>query len=567
MLNGIGASQGYGIGKVFLKKPLEKIEKKHVLDSLSECQKLEDAFIKAKDDLKAEYESKRQTLGDDHAEIFKAHLAMLEDPELETAMFDAIKQENINAEYAVEGVIQTYVEMFENLEDAYFKERALDIKDIGNRLVKKLIGHADEDMVGDNWIVVAKDLTPSDTAKLDLNKVKGMVTAQGGDTSHSAIIARTLGIPAVMGVKDIDQKVSMSMPIICDGFSGDIYLEPSDDIVKAYVLKQEVYEKEQLALMTFKDAPSVTKCGKHLELSANIASPDDVDGALAYGADGVGLFRSEFIYMNRQSAPTEDEQFMAYKAVLIGMKGKPVVIRTLDAGGDKEIPYLDIPHEMNPFLGYRAIRVCFDRLDLFKTQLRALYRASVFGDLKIMFPMISSLEEVRKAKAIISDVKKELDSEGLAYENDVEVGIMIEIPSAAIISDILAKEVDFFSIGTNDLIQYTNAVDRMNEAIKDLYTAYHPAILRLIQTTIKNGLENGIWVGMCGSVAGNAKMFPILVAMGLTEFSMGPNQILKCREIASKHTVSELKVHLDHVMSLATATDIEAYLTRLQHLL
>ncbi len=560
-MKGIGASQGYCLGVAFVKKELKKIEKRFAEDKAADVQRLEEAIAYAQAALEAECAVQSEKFGEDQAEIFKAHQLMLQDPELVKSMKDGIEVHGYAADFAVQETMDTFVGMFEAMDNPYFKERALDVKDICRRLIKR-INRIEETLpaVDDAIVVIAKDLTPSDTAKLDLNRVRGFATAQGGDTSHSAIIARTMGIPAIMGVKNIDETVKTGAFIILDGFTGEVFVDPDEATVADYRQKLQTYEAEQQALMAFKDKASVTKCGKSIEIASNIASVEDVEKAVYYGADGVGLFRSEFLFMNRETPPTEAEQFAVYKAVLEGMGDKPVVIRTLDAGGDKMIPYLNIPEEMNPFLGYRAIRVCLDDTELFKTQLRALLRASAHGTLKVMYPMISSLEEVRRAKALLEEVRRELDAEGVAYDASVEQGIMIEVPAAAVISDILAKEVDFFSIGTNDLVQYTVAVDRMNEHIKALYTPYHPAVLRLIEQTIKSGLEAGIWVGMCGSVAGNPLLFPLLLAMGLTEFSMGPNQMLTCRKMAAAYTIDELTKHLDAVKQMATAGEIEGYL-------
>lgn len=561
-MKGIGASGGYCIGKVWVKKELVKIEKERTEQIEVELTNLKKAIAASKEDLQRECAHQVAQLGEAQGEIFKAHEMMLSDPELIKAMEERIKNEKMVAPFAVQETMEAFIALFEAMDNPYFKERALDVKDIGIRVIKKLIGVSDVAPDGVNVVVVAKDLTPSDTAKLDVNKVKGFVTAQGGDTSHSAIIARTMGIPAIMGVKGIDELAVNGDEIILDGFTGEVFMNPEASVKALYEEKLRHYLEEEKALMAFKTLASETLCGEKIEIAANIASPVDVEKTLAYGADGVGLFRSEFLYMNRNTPPTEEEQFLAYKAVLEGMGDKPVVIRTLDAGGDKMIPYLNIPEEMNPFLGYRAIRLCFDELDLFKTQLRALLRASVFGNLKIMYPMISSVEEVRKAKGILNEVREALKCEGIAFSDAVEEGIMIEIPAAAVIADLLAKEVDFFSIGTNDLIQYTNAVDRMNEHIKALYTPYHPAVLRLIQNTIEAGKRAGKWVGMCGSVAGNPLLFPILLAMGLEEFSMGPNQILKSRKITRENTIEGLRPHLNAIMAMDTSEAIEGYLKR-----
>lgn len=553
-MKGIGASNGYCIGKAWVISE-ETVVEPSFTDNIENARiSLEEAFKQLKSDLEKE--------SGVFADIFKAHLLMLTDPDFKSNMLKKIENQHFATEYAVQCVMNEYVLMFEGLDNAYFAERAIDVKDICRRLIKK-IRREDDSFIGKGpHIIVAKDLTPSDTAKLDTCTVKGFITTQGGDTSHSAIIARTLGIPAIMGLKDADILIKNGDFLVLDGFTGEVFVNPSSKLIRAYQEKINKYEEEQNALLAYKDLKSQTKCGKVLEFSANIAMPEDVANVLKYGADGVGLFRSEFVYMNRKNAPTEEEQFNAYKAVLEGMAGKPVIIRTLDIGGDKNIPYLNIPNEMNPFLGYRAIRICLKEVSFFKTQLRALLRASVYGNLKIMYPMISSLEELRSVKSILKEVKQELFEKGVKYASEIEEGIMIEVPSAALISDLLAEEVDFFSIGTNDLIQYTLAVDRMNENIKDLYTPYHPSLIRLIHMTIQNGLRAGIWVGMCGSVAGNPKLIPILIAMGLTEFSMGPNQILTAKKIARSFSLDELRTHLHAVLSLKTSSEVFSYLEK-----
>ncbi|MBN2900179.1 MAG: phosphoenolpyruvate--protein phosphotransferase, partial [Clostridia bacterium] len=410
-------------------------------------------------------------------------------------------------------------------------------------------------------IIIAKDLTPSDTASLKADATAGIITEIGGSTSHSAIIARTLGIPAVMGVKNATALIEDNSIVTIDGQTGKIIANPSEEILEDMREKIRLANEEREALRIYLDQPSHTKDGIEVEISSNIAGPDDLPFVIENGSDGIGLFRSEFIFMNRSEAPSEEEQYAIYKKVLSTLSDKPVIIRTLDAGGDKEIPYLDIPKEMNPFLGYRAIRYCLDHDSLFKAQIRALLRASVYGKLRIMFPMISSLEELLAAKAVVAACKAEMTSEGIPFSEDIELGIMIEIPSAAIISDILAKEVDFFSIGTNDLIQYSVAVDRMNEQIKNLYTPYHPAVIRLIKTVIENGHAAGIWVGMCGAVAGNEKMIPLLLHLGLDEFSMGPTDVLKARKIISQLNRKN-ETFVQNILAASTSEAVEALLTK-----
>lgn len=562
-LQGIGASKGYGIGKAFIVKEFIPPSSRSVSDIDAEIQRFESAVSQANKELDTIYNDKKESLGDENASIFQAHIAMLNDPELNSGVINHITSKNESAEYATKVISDQYYDMFSAMEDDYFRERALDIKDIGLRLMKILTGVTTklEFDKSEPIVVIARDLTPSDTASLKAEFTAGIITEIGGSTSHSAIIARTLGIPAIMGLKDATSLINPSELLTVDGNTGQVLTSPSSEELDAMKKQIEQAEKEKALLAVYKDKESLTKDGIEIEISANIASEEDVKYVLENGADGVGLFRSEFIYMNRADAPSEDEQYAIYKAVLEGLSNKPVIIRTLDAGGDKEIPYLDIPKEMNPFLGYRAIRYCLDHEALFKAQIRALLRAGVHGKLRIMFPMISSLDELLAAKAVVASCKDELKNEGIPYDADVELGIMIEIPSAAIISDILAKEVDFFSIGTNDLIQYSVAVDRMNEQIKHLYSPYHPALVRLIKTVIDNGHANGIWVGMCGAVAGNEKMIPLLLHLGLDEFSMSPSAVLKAREIISKLD-KENPAFIQEVLSASTADAVEAILSK-----
>lgn len=562
MLKGIGVSTGIGIGNVFIKAEFVKPEKAIIMNIDEELLSLDEAVKKSEEDLKHIYQEELNTLGEEEAQIFQAHLMILNDPEFLSNAKAKIRDNQYAASYAVQTTVDEFSAMFEAMDNEYFRERAADIKDIGRRVIRKLMGipEADLSSLEENTIIIAYDLTPSDTAQIDKSKVSGFVTEIGGSTSHSAIIARTLGIPAVMGVSKVTGTLSHGDAIIIDGDLGDIIVRPSYDEVAKYeaIMKKQSEEKE--ALKKYVGKTSMSKDGIRLEIASNIASSDDVAAVNENDSDGVGLFRSEFLYMNRHDLPNEEEQFTAYKTVLEGLDGKPVIIRTLDVGGDKEIPYLDFPEELNPFLGYRAVRYCLRNHDIFKTQLRALMRASQYGKLKIMFPMISSLKEVRDVKALLAVVIEELKNEGVPYDETVEIGIMIEIPSAAIISDILAKEVDFFSIGTNDLIQYTVAVDRMNENIKDLYTPYHPAVLRLVKTVIENGHKGGIWVGMCGSVAGNPLLIPVLLGMGLDEFSMSPSMVLKARKIMGELNKFDMEKIVDDVFQMETAEEIETFL-------
>lgn len=561
MLKGIAASSGVAIGKALVIAENEiEVERRIVEDKEDEVSKLQNAVETAKVQLEKIKEVAKEKLGEDKAQVFEAHLMMLEDPELIGAVESQITTEGVCAEYALKVTVDMFVSMFEAMDNEYMRERAADIRDVGKRILNILMGveAASIAEIDRECIIVIYDLTPSDTAQMDKEKVLGFATDIGGRTSHSAIMARSLEIPAVVGLSNITTTVKSGDMLILDGEEGIVIVNPDEETIAKYREKQAKIAEYKKELATLKDAESITIDGRKVELAANIGTPSNVEGALKNGAEGVGLFRTEFLYMDKESLPTEDEQFEAYKAVLEGMGGRPVVIRTLDIGGDKKLPYLKIDEEMNPFLGYRAIRLCLDRKDIFKTQLRALFRASVYGNLKIMFPMISGVAELRQAKAVVEEVKAELRNEGIAISDNVEIGIMIEIPSAAVISDLLAKEVDFFSIGTNDLIQYTCAVDRMNEKISYLYDPFHPAVLRLIKTVIDNAHKEGKWVGMCGEMAGDARITPVLLGFGLDEFSMSASSILNARKLIRSLRYEDAKVMADEILNMPTSEEIMA---------
>ncbi len=563
VLKGIGASPGIAIGKVLLKKDPElKIEKRVKDNTEEEIIRLKKAKEKSKKQINELYEHTLNTIGEEEAKIFEAHGMILDDPEFFGQVEEKIKTEKVNVEYALKEVTDIIVKVFENMDNEYMKERAADIKDVSNRVIRILLGVEITDIskLEEEVIIVAEDLTPSDTAQIDKEKVLGFITEIGGKTAHSAIMARTLEIPAVVGVEGITSKVEDGDIVIFDGDEGEVIIRPEEKKLEEYKNKKEKFESFRKRLEELKGAKSVTKDGIEVELVANIGTPKDVDGILRNDAVGVGLYRTEFLYMDRDQLPTEEEQFEAYKEVAERLEGKPVVIRTLDIGGDKELPYLELPKEMNPFLGYRAIRLCLDRTDIFKPQLRALLRASTHGDIKIMFPMISSIEELRQAKAVLEEVKEDLRKENIKFNEEIEVGIMVEIPAVAVLSDQFAKEVDFFSIGTNDLIQYTTAVDRGNRQISHLYNQFHPALLTLVKTVIENGHKAGIWVGMCGEVAGDPKLIPILIGMGLEEFSMSPISILKARWIIKNITQQEMKEMAEKVINLPTAEEVEKFI-------
>ena len=561
MYKGIGASPGIAVGKALL---LEKqniiIERKIIGNEMEEHERFQQALVKTKKQI----EEIKMMTGPAQQEIMDAHLMMLEDPELIGGVESTIDSERINAEAALQGVVDTFVGIFESMDNEYMRERAADIKDVGQRILMNLLGKELPNLakLKEPVVIVAHDLTPSDTAQLDRENVLGFVTDIGGRTSHSAIMARTMEIPAVVGLKNITQQIKSGDMLVFDGEEGLVLVNPEKSVIDQYTRKgvQLLEEKQELLKLVHSD--TVSKDGKKVELGGNIGNPKDAQKAHESGAEGIGLYRTEFLYMDRTSLPSEEEQFEAYKAVLEIMGARPVVIRTLDIGGDKELTYLNLPKEMNPFLGYRAIRICLDQKDIFKTQLRALLRASVYGNLKIMYPMISSVEEVRSANAIMEEVKQELKNEGKEWASDIEVGIMVEIPAAAVISDILALEVDFFSIGTNDLIQYTTAVDRMNEKIAHLYNPFNPAVLRLIKLVIDNGHKAGKWVGMCGEVAGDKRLIPVLLGMGLDEFSMSAGAILPARKQIHNLSYEEMKSLADQVLQLGTAEEIEKLLCK-----
>ncbi|QNO13979.1 phosphoenolpyruvate--protein phosphotransferase [Alkalicella caledoniensis] len=563
VLKGIGASKGISMAPVLLLKEEEMVIPDNIIqDEETEIQRFHQAVEKSKGQLEKIKVLAQQKMGKEKAEIFQAHLLVLSDPELVNTVENAIKSEKKNAEVILDRTIKSFVQIFESMDNEYMKERAADIKDVGGRLLKNLLGieMVNITQLDEEVIIVAHDLAPSDTAQMDKEKVLGFVTDIGGRTSHTAIMARSLEIPAVVGLGTVTKTISNSDYVIINGETGEVLVNPTEDVKNQYKEEQRKYLEYRAKLMELKDKNTATKDGKHVELGANIGTPNDLKGVLNNGAEGIGLYRTEFLYMDRTSLPTEEEQFEAYKTVLEGMEGKPVVIRTLDIGGDKEIPYLNLPKEMNPFLGYRALRICLDKTDIFKTQLRALLRASVYGNLKIMYPMVSGITEVRQANAIMDEVRKNLEAEGIAYSKDFEVGIMIEIPTAALTSDILAKEVDFFSIGTNDLIQYSTAVDRMNQNIAHLYTPYHPGVLRMIKMVIENGHKEGIWTGMCGEAAGELPLIPLLLGLGLDEFSMSATSILPARELISTLTKEKAQEIVEKAMSLATAEEVEEYL-------
>ncbi|MDC0761416.1 phosphoenolpyruvate--protein phosphotransferase [Brevibacillus sp. AG] len=561
-ITGVKASAGIAIGKAFLlTTPDLQINTVAIEDPASEIQRFQEALARAKNDLEDIVLRVEREMGTDHADIFKAHLLVLEDPELVDTVKDKISNEKTNAESALNDVAQAFIGLFEQMDNEYMRERAADIRDVTKRVLSYLLGvpFAGLGELTEEVIIVADDLTPSDTAQLDRRYVKGFVTDIGGRTSHSAIMARSLEIPAVVGTQGITRAVQPATLVILDGHEGIAIIDPSEEEIAVYKRKQADYEAQKAELAKLVNDKTVTLDNHHVELAANIGSPEDVAGAIANGAEGVGLFRTEFLYMGRNDFPTEEEQYVAYKHVLEHMGDRPVVIRTLDIGGDKHLSYLALPEEMNPFLGHRAIRLCLDNQELFRTQLRALLRASVHGNLKIMFPMIATLEEFRQAKAILEEEKKSLVNRGIVVSDQYEVGIMIEIPAAALMADQFAREVDFFSIGTNDLIQYTMAADRMNEKVAYLYQPYHPAVLRLLHNVIKAGHAQNKWVGMCGEMAGDPIAIPILLGLGLDEFSMSAGSILPARQQLSRLRVEDAAKQIDTILQMSTSAQVEAF--------
>ena len=562
-LQGIAASDGIAIAKVYtLTEPDLSFTKISVEDTDKEISRLEDALAVSTKEIELIKETALKNLGEEEAQVFEAHLMVLSDPELVGQVKDAITSQKVNAEHALKEVSAMFISIFAGMEDnPYMQERAADIRDVSKRILANLLGVKipSPATIKDEVVVVAGDLTPSDTAQLNRKYVKAFVTDIGGRTSHSAIMARSLEIPAIVGTKEITSLAKDGDLIIIDGLSGAVFLNPSEDVVAEYRAKAEAFAAQQAEWEKLKDADTFTKDGHQVELAANIGTPKDLEGVIHNGAEGVGLYRTEFLYMDSHDMPTEEDQFEAYKAVLEGMNGKPVVVRTMDIGGDKELPYLPLPHEMNPFLGYRAIRISLNEPEMFRTQLRALLRASVYGKLRIMFPMIATLNDFRGAKALLLEEKAKLVAEGVAVSDDIQVGIMIEIPAAAVLAHQFAKEVDFFSIGTNDLIQYTMAADRMNERVSYLYQPYNPSILTLIKHVIDSAHKEGKWAGMCGEMAGDQTAVPLLVGLGLDEFSMSASSVLKTRSLISKLTLEEMKVLADKAINeCATVQEVEA---------
>lgn len=566
MISGILASPGIAFGKaqLFINEEIvlsqHKIATEQIKDEIAK-------FITARDksatQLEAITEMARQTFGDEKAEIFEGHMMLLEDEELEEDIITFIKDNKVPADVAINHVIEENAEMMASLDDPYLKERATDFRDIGSRLVKNTLGIEIVSLsaIDEEVILIAPDLTPSETAQINLDKILGFITDLGGRTAHTSIMARSLELPAIVGTNDITSKVKSGDFIILDAINNEVIINPSDEVMVKYQQIQEAFLSEKAELLKMKDLPAMTLDGHHVEVCGNIGTVKDCAGVLRNGGEGVGLYRTEFLFMDRDSLPTEDEQFESYKAVAESMNGQAVIIRTMDIGGDKDLPYLNLPKEMNPFLGWRAIRICFDRPEIMNAQLRAILRASAFGKLRIMFPMIISVEEIRRLKAILAELKAELKAEGHAFDESIETGVMVETPAAAAIAHHLIKEVDFFSIGTNDLTQYTLAVDRGNEMISDLYNPLTPSVLTLIKQVIDASHAAGKWTGMCGELSGDETATLLLLGMGLDEFSMSGISIPKVKKTIRNANFADAQELANQALACATAEEIQDLIT------
>lgn len=559
-LKGIAASDGFATAPAYLLvEPDLSFKKTTIKDVQAEVQRLRAAVQESDAELTKIHDTAQKTLGEEEAQVFDAHKMILADPEFVGAIESQIKDQKLNAEQVLRNVADNFITTFEAMTDnKYMQERAADVRDVTKRIMSHLVGVRlpNPALIDHEVIVIAHDLAPSDTAQLNKKYVKAFVTDVGGRTAHSAIMARSLEIPAVVGTNTITKDVVNGDELIVDGVNGDVVIQPSAADSDHYQKVVAEYASKKAEWSKLKNSATITADGKHFDIAANIGTPKDLAGANANGAEAIGLYRTEFLYMDSAELPSEEDQFQAYKTVLEGMNNKPVVVRTMDIGGDKHLPYLPLPEEMNPFLGYRAIRISLDRQDIFRTQLRALLRASAFGKLCIMFPMIATLQEFRQAKAILKEEMQKLKADGIAYdEKDLQVGIMVEIPAAAVLADQFAKEVDFFSIGTNDLIQYTMAADRGNDQVSYLYQPYNPSILRLIKRTIDAAHQEGKWVGMCGEAAGDSIMTPLLMGMGLDEYSMSATSILRVRSLMKHLDTNELQELVEQAINVSLTNE------------
>ncbi|CAM3039906.1 phosphoenolpyruvate--protein phosphotransferase [Staphylococcus argensis] len=559
-MNGIAASDGVAIARAYLLvEPDLSFERDKVADVDAEINKFRNAIDTSKVELTKIRNNAEANIGPDKAAIFDAHLLILDDPEIIKPVEEKISNEQVNAPTALTDVTSQFVTIFESMDNEYMKERAADVRDVSKRVLAHILGVTlpNPSMIDENVVIIGNDLTPSDTAQLNKDFVQGFVTNIGGRTSHSAIMSRSLEIASVVGTKSITEEVQQGDMIIVDGLTGEVIINPTEDEVIAYQNKRERFFKDKEELKKLRDEETTTVDGVNVELAANIGTPKDLDGVMDNGAEGIGLYRTEFLYMGRDEMPSEDEQFEAYKSVLQEMDGKRVVVRTLDIGGDKELPYLNLPEEMNPFLGYRAIRLCLNEPEIFRPQLRALLRASTYGKLSIMFPMVATVQEFRDAKALLNEEKEKLIKEGVEVAEDIELGIMVEIPATAALADVFAKEVDFFSIGTNDLIQYTMAADRMSERVSYLYQPYNPSILRLVKQVIDASHQEGKWTGMCGEMAGDATAIPVLLGLGLDEFSMSATSVLKARRQIKGLSQNEMRELANRAIDCVSADEVE----------
>ncbi|MFM5230522.1 phosphoenolpyruvate-protein phosphotransferase PtsI [Aeromonas media] len=563
MISGILASPGIAFGKALLLKEDEIVINQGKISAEqidAEINRFLEARTKSAAQLEAIKEMAGRTFGEEKEAIFEGHIMLLEDEELEGDIRSFIKDNKASADKAIYEVIEQYAKMMAELDDPYLRERATDFRDIGTRLVKNVLGIAVVNLstIDEEVILVAKDLTPSETAQINLKYVLGFVTDIGGRTSHTSIMARSLELPAIVGTNDITARVNNGEMLILDGINNQIIINPTTEQLAEAKKFQAQFQAEKDELAKLKDLPAITLDGHQVEVCANIGTVKDTEGAIRNGAEGVGLYRTEFLFMDRDALPTEDEQFKAYKEVAEAMPDQPIIVRTMDIGGDKELPYMNFPKEMNPFLGWRAVRIFFDREDIMHAQLKAILRASAFGKLRIMFPMIISVEEFRSLKATVEQLKAELRADGKAFDESIEVGIMIETPAAAVMAHHLAKEVDFFSIGTNDLTQYTLAVDRGNEMISAMYNPLSPSVLTLIKMVIDASHDNGKWTGMCGELAGDERATLLLLGMGLDEFSMSAISVPRIKKLIRNTNFEDVKAMADQALSYATAAEIEA---------
>lgn len=561
MLKGVNASEGIGIGKVMLIEEVSlDYEKKQITDTQAEIDRYRKVFDAYCEKTEKQAENIKNTIGEKEADIILGHLLMIKDPAMSSSIEGNISS-GCCAEDAVAQVCDMFIGVFSMADDELTKQRASDVEDIKNGLITMLLGKEEVDIASapSGTVLVAKDLTPSMTSCIVKENIVGIVTEVGGKTSHSAILARAMEIPAVLSVPNVMETFENGQEIIVDGSHGEVIENPSDGEIAIYREKTIEYKKEKKELKKFIGKETVTADGVKVELCCNIGKPDDADAVLSKDGEGVGLFRTEFLYMDSSSIPTEEEQFEAYKKTVLKLGDKPLIIRTLDVGGDKDIPYLGLSKEGNPFMGFRAVRYCLHREDVYRPQLRALLRASAFGNIKIMIPLVTCIDEVREVKAMIENIKAELDSENIAYNKDIQVGVMVETPAASLIADLLAEEADFFSIGTNDLTGYTMAVDRGNADVAYLYSAFQPAVLRSIKKIIEDGKD--IMVGMCGEAAADPLLIPLLLAFGLDEFSVSATSVLKTRKIISQWTIDEAKEVAEKALTLKTESEVVEYLT------